>query len=57
MGLLTGRYRKSQPMPDSLRAKCPPKQMSDERNLDAVEQLLPLAAEAASHSPIWRWLS
>lgn len=45
-GLLTGRYRKGQPMPDSLRAKYFPKQMSDERNLDAVEQLLPLAAEA-----------
>jgi aryl-alcohol dehydrogenase (NADP+) len=45
-GMLTGRYRKGQPMPDSLRAKYLPKQMSDERNLDAVEQLLPLAAEA-----------
>jgi aryl-alcohol dehydrogenase-like predicted oxidoreductase len=45
-GMLTGRYRKGQPMPDSLRAKYMPKQMSDERNLDAVEQLLPLAAEA-----------
>jgi aryl-alcohol dehydrogenase (NADP+) len=45
-GLLTGRYRKGQPMPNSLRAKYFPKQMSDERNLDAVEQLIPLAAEA-----------
>jgi aryl-alcohol dehydrogenase (NADP+) len=45
-GMLTGRYRKGQPMPDSLRAKYFPKQMSDERNLDAVEQLIPLAAEA-----------
>ena len=45
-GLLTGRYRKGQPMPDSLRARTMPKQMSDERNLDAVEQLIPLAAEA-----------
>jgi aryl-alcohol dehydrogenase-like predicted oxidoreductase len=45
-GMLTGRYRKGQPMPDSLRVRVMPQQMSDERNLDAVEQLLPLAAEA-----------
>ncbi|MDR3471334.1 MAG: aldo/keto reductase [Devosia sp.] len=46
MGMLTGRYRKGQPMPDSARAKFFPRQMSDERSLDAVERLLPLAAEA-----------
>ena len=40
-GLLTGRYRKGQPMPDSLRVKVMPKQMSDERSLDAVEQAHP----------------
>ncbi|MET3898705.1 aryl-alcohol dehydrogenase-like predicted oxidoreductase [Devosia sp. UYZn731] len=45
-GMLTGRYRKGQPLPDSLRAKFMPKQMSDERSLDAVEQLIPLAEEA-----------
>jgi len=45
-GLLTGRYRKDRPMPDSLRAKFMPQQMSDERSLDAVEQLIPLAEEA-----------
>jgi aryl-alcohol dehydrogenase-like predicted oxidoreductase len=45
-GLLTGRYRKGQPLPDSLRAKFMPKQMSDARSLDAVEQLIPLAHEA-----------
>lgn len=45
-GLLTGRYRKGQPLPDSLRARVMPKQMSNERSLDAVEALLPLAAEA-----------
>ena len=45
-GMLTGRYRKGQPMPDSLRAKVMPRQMSDERSLDAVEQLIPLAQEA-----------
>jgi aryl-alcohol dehydrogenase-like predicted oxidoreductase len=45
-GMLTGRYRKGQPLPDSLRVKVFPKQMSDERNLDAVEQLVPLAQEA-----------
>lgn len=45
-GLLTGRYRKGQPQPDSLRVKYMPRQMSDERSLDAVEQLIPLAEEA-----------
>ncbi|MDR3527548.1 MAG: aldo/keto reductase [Rhizomicrobium sp.] len=45
-GMLTGRYRKGAPMPDSIRAKYMPKQMSDARNLEAVEQLIPLAAEA-----------
>ena len=45
-GLLTGRYRKGQSLPDSLRVKVFPKQMSDTRSLDAVEQLIPLAAEA-----------
>jgi aryl-alcohol dehydrogenase-like predicted oxidoreductase len=45
-GMLTGRYRKGQPLPDSVRAKYFPKQMSHERSLDAVEQLLPLAEEA-----------
>jgi aryl-alcohol dehydrogenase-like predicted oxidoreductase len=45
-GMLTGRYRRGQPMPDGVRAKYFPKQMSDQRNLDAVEQLIPLAQEA-----------
>lgn len=45
-GMLTGRYRKGQPLPDTMRAKYLPKQMSDERSLDAVEQLIPLAEEA-----------
>jgi aryl-alcohol dehydrogenase-like predicted oxidoreductase len=45
-GMLTGRYRKGQPLPDSLRVKYFPQQMGNERNLDAVEQLIPLAAEA-----------
>ncbi len=45
-GLLTGRYRKGQPLPESLRSRMMPLQMSNERSLDAVEQLLPLAAEA-----------
>ena len=45
-GLLTGRYRKGQPLPDSLRVKVFPKQMSDERSLGAVEQLIPLAESA-----------
>jgi aryl-alcohol dehydrogenase (NADP+) len=45
-GMLTGRYRKGQPLPDTLRAKFMPKQMTDEDQLDAVEQLIPLAEEA-----------
>lgn len=46
MGMLTGRYRKGEPQPDSGRARRFPKQMSDERRLDAIEQLIPLAQEA-----------
>jgi aryl-alcohol dehydrogenase (NADP+) len=45
-GMLTGRYRKDQALPDSLRVKVFRKQMSDERNLDAVEKLIPIAEEA-----------
>jgi aryl-alcohol dehydrogenase-like predicted oxidoreductase len=45
-GMLTGRYRKGQPLPDSLRVKRFPQQMSDERNLDAVERLIPIAEAA-----------
>jgi aryl-alcohol dehydrogenase-like predicted oxidoreductase len=45
-GMLTGRYRKGQPLPDSIRVKYLPKQMSHARSLDAVEQLIPLAEEA-----------
>ena len=46
MGALTGRYRKGQPPPDSLRAKHFPGQMGDDRRLDAVERLIPVAQEA-----------
>jgi aryl-alcohol dehydrogenase (NADP+) len=49
-GLLTGRYRKGQPLPDSIRAKYMPKQMSDERSLDAVEQLIMKSAMSARTS-------
>jgi aryl-alcohol dehydrogenase-like predicted oxidoreductase len=45
-GLLTGRYRKGQPLPESPRVKVFPRQMSDERSLDAIERLIPLAQEA-----------
>jgi len=45
-GMLTGRYRKGEPTPDTLRAKYMPKAMSDEGSLDAVEQLIPLAESA-----------
>jgi aryl-alcohol dehydrogenase-like predicted oxidoreductase len=46
MGLLTGRYRKGQALPDSMRVRIFPKQMTAERSLDAVEQLLGVAAAA-----------
>jgi aryl-alcohol dehydrogenase (NADP+) len=42
-GMLTGRYRKGQALPESLRVKVFSKQMSDERNLEAVERLIPIA--------------
>jgi aryl-alcohol dehydrogenase-like predicted oxidoreductase len=45
-GLLTGRYRKGQALPDSLRVKNFPQQMADDRNLDAVERLVPIARAA-----------
>jgi aryl-alcohol dehydrogenase (NADP+) len=44
--MLTGRYRKGQPLPDSLRVKFLGKQMSDEHRLDAVEQLIVVADQA-----------
>jgi len=46
MGLLTGRYRKNQQQPESGRTRYFPKQMSDERTLDVVEQLIPVAEQA-----------
>jgi len=46
MGMLTGRYRRGQQVPDSARVKAFPKQMSDERKLDAIEQLIPVAEAA-----------
>jgi aryl-alcohol dehydrogenase-like predicted oxidoreductase len=45
-GLLTGKYRKEQPQPDTLRAKHFPKLMSDTRSLEVVDQLIPLAHDA-----------
>ncbi len=45
-GLLTGRYRRNQAPPDSLRVKVFPEQMGDARNLDAVERLVPIAEAA-----------
>lgn len=56
-GLLTGRYRKGQPLPDSLRVRVMPKQMSDERSLDTIEQLIPLAAEAGMSLTHMAWPS
>jgi aryl-alcohol dehydrogenase-like predicted oxidoreductase len=45
-GMLTGRYRKGQALPDSLRVKVFQQQMSDARNLEAVERLIPIAEAA-----------
>ena len=45
-GQLAGRYRKGQPLPDSMRVKFLAKQLSDEQRLDAVEQLISVAATA-----------
>jgi aryl-alcohol dehydrogenase-like predicted oxidoreductase len=42
-GMLTGRYRKGQAQPDSLRAKYFPNAMSNGQSLEKVEQLIPLA--------------
>jgi len=44
-GMLTGRYRKGQQV-DSHRARLGFRHMSDERRLDVVEQLVPLAEKA-----------
>ena len=44
-GMLTGQYRKGQ-QPDSKRLKYAPKHLTDERKLDAIEQLIPIAEEA-----------
>jgi aryl-alcohol dehydrogenase-like predicted oxidoreductase len=44
-GLLTGRYRKGQ-QTDTHRSGHTPQHFSDERKLDVVEQLIPLAEEA-----------
>jgi aryl-alcohol dehydrogenase-like predicted oxidoreductase len=46
MGLLTGRYRKGMPTPRNARMHWVPRHLTDERKLDAVEQLLPLAEQA-----------
>ncbi|MBD3002724.1 aldo/keto reductase [Streptomyces sp. 5-10] len=45
-GLLTGRYRKGGPTVRNERMKWVPRHLTDERKLDAVEQLIPLAEEA-----------
>jgi aryl-alcohol dehydrogenase-like predicted oxidoreductase len=46
MGLLTGRYRKGDPVQDPRKMHWVPRHMTDERKRDAVEELLPLAEEA-----------
>ncbi|WP_064457760.1 aldo/keto reductase [Streptomyces hygroscopicus] len=47
MGLLTGRYRKGRTVsPRDARMRWVPRHMTDERKLDAVERLIPLAEEA-----------
>jgi aryl-alcohol dehydrogenase (NADP+) len=44
-GLLTGKHRKGQPPPDTLRAKFFPKMMSDARSLEVVDRLMLLARD------------
>ncbi|WAL68607.1 aldo/keto reductase [Amycolatopsis cynarae] len=46
MGLLTGRYRKGEPVRNAQRMRWVPGHMTDERKLDAVEELIPLTKEA-----------
>ncbi|CAM5595431.1 aldo/keto reductase [Streptomyces mordarskii] len=46
MGLLTGRYRKGGPPVRNARMNWVPRHLTDERKLDAVERLIPLAEEA-----------
>lgn len=45
-GMLTGKYRRGEPAPDSLRVKFFPKAMSDAASLSAVEALIELAEDA-----------
>ena len=45
-GMLTGKYRKGEATPDTLRARYFPNQMRDAGQLDAVERLIPLAEQA-----------
>ncbi|MFJ6677167.1 aldo/keto reductase [Actinosynnema sp. NPDC091369] len=46
MGLLTGRYRKGEPVDNPRRMRWVPKHLTDERKLDAVEGLIPVAESA-----------
>ncbi|MFC9241796.1 aldo/keto reductase [Streptomyces decoyicus] len=46
MGLLTGRYRKGSPQRNNARMHWVPDHLTDERKLDAVDQLLPVAEQA-----------
>jgi len=45
-GMLSGKYRKGEQTPDTLRARFFPNAMSDEASLDKVEQLISLAESA-----------
>ncbi len=45
-GMLTGKYRKGQERPETLRAKYFPELMSDMRSLETVDLLIPLAEDA-----------
>ncbi|MBE3012783.1 aldo/keto reductase [Microbispora sp. NEAU-D428] len=45
-GLLSGRYRKGAPREENARMHWVPKHLTDERKLDAVEQLITVAEEA-----------
>ncbi len=56
-GMLTGRYRKGSRCPTAYGRNVSPNNLSGERNLDAVEQLIPLAHGAGLSSRAWPWLS
>nr|MEC6702076.1 aldo/keto reductase [Sphingobium sp. SJ10-10] len=56
-GMLSGKYRRGEKTPDTIRAKYSPTAMSDENSLDKVEQLIPVAEEAGISHEVRRTIS